>query len=179
MGRVLLIRKWKYKKGRAQGTIAANIITKNEEQNIARCIRSLKGVVEEVVVVDTGSSDGTLEEAKKEGAQIAQIKWKDDFSEPRNKALELSKTDWIISIDADEVLPERGREEIREMARMPEIAGWHMETMNYIKTSRQLNVLVNDGKYKEGRDFPYYVESTKTRMFQRKAGIRWRFPVHE
>lgn len=179
MGRALLIRKWKYKKSMVRGTVAANIITKDEEKNIARCIRSVRDVVDEIIVIDTGSKDGTLVEAINEGAKIGQVKWNDDFSEPRNKAIELSGTDWILSIDADEVLPERGKEEIREMASMPEVAGWHMDTMTYIKTSSQLNVQVNDKRYKEGREFPYYVISTKTRMFQKRGGIKWRFPIHE
>jgi glycosyltransferase involved in cell wall biosynthesis len=177
--RLLMLKAWKYKKSKYQGTIAANIIAKNEEKNIGRCIRSVKEVVDQVIVIDTGSNDGTMKEALKEGAQIEQLKWNDDFSAPRNYALDLSKTDWILSIDADEVLPELGKREIRELARLPEIAGWHMDTMNYIKGARQLNVLLNDGMYKEGKEFPYYVESTKTRMFQKIGGVRWRFPVHE
>lgn len=179
MGRALLIRKWKPKKSKIRGTVAANIITKDEERNIVRCIESVRDVVDEIIVVDTGSGDNTLAEAINAGARIGQVKWKDDFSEPRNKAIDLSSTDWILSIDADEVLPERGKEEIREMASIPEIAGWHMDTMTYIRHSKQLNVQVNDGKYKEGKEFPFYVVSTKTRMFQKREGIRWRFPVHE
>jgi len=179
MGRALLIRKWKCKKRSIRGTVAANIITKNEEKNIVRCIRSVQDVVDEIIVVDTGSMDDTMIKAINAGAKIGQLKWNDDFSEPRNKAIDLSSTDWILSIDADEVLPERGKEEIREMASMPKVAGWHIDTMTYIKSAMQLNVQVNNKKYKEGKEFPYYVISTKTRMFQKRGGIRWRFPVHE
>ena len=179
MGRPLMIRKWKYKKSKIRGTVSANIITKDEEKNIVKCIRSVRDVVDEVIVIDTGSKDNTMIEALKEGAVIGQVTWKDDFSDPRNKALELSSTDWILSIDADELLPERGKEEIRELASRPEIAGWHMDTMNYLKTSRQLNVQLNDGKYKEGKAYPYYVVSTKTRMFQKRREIKWMYPIHE
>jgi len=179
MRRALLIRKWKPKKKSIRGTVAANIITLNEEKNIVRCIRSVQDVVDEIIVVDTGSIDDTMIKAINVGAKISQLKWNDDFSEPRNKAIELSSTDWILSIDADEVLPERGKEEILEMASMPQVAGWYIDTMTYIKTSMQLNVQVNNKKYKEGREFAYFVISTKTRMFQKRGGIRWRFPVHE
>ena len=179
MGRALLIRKWKCKKRSIRGTVAANIITKNEQKTIVRCIRSVQDVVDEIIVVDTGSTDDTMIKAINAGARIGQLKWNDDFSEPRNKAIELSGTDWILSIDADEVLPERGKEEIREMASMPQVAGWYIDTMTYLKSSMQLNVQVNNKKYKEGSEFPYYVISTKTRMFQKREGIRWRFPVHE
>lgn len=179
MGRALLIRKWKPKRKSIRGTIAANIITKDEEKNIVRCIRSVQDVVDEIIVVDTGSKDDTMIKAINAGAKISQLKWNDDFSEPRNKAIELSSTDWILSIDADEVLPERGKEEISEMAAMPQVAGWHIDTMTYIRSSAQLNVQVNNKIYKEGRDFPYFVISTKTRMFQKRGGIKWRFPIHE
>jgi len=179
MGRALLIRKWKAKKRSIRGTVSANIITKNEEKTIVRCIRSVQDVVDEIIVVDTGSTDDTMIKAINAGAKIGQLKWNDDFSEPRNRAIELSGADWILSIDADEVLPERGKEEIGEMASMPEVAGWHIDTMTYLKSSMQLNVQLNNKKYKEGSEFPYYVISTKTRMFQKREGIRWRFPVHE
>jgi len=179
MGRALLIRKWKCKKRSIRGTVAANIIAKNEEKNIVRCIRSVQDVVDEIIVIDTGSIDDTMIKAINAGAKIGQLKWNDDFSEPRNKAIELSSTDWILSIDADEVLPERGKEEIREMASMPQVAGWHIDTMTYLTSPMQLNVRVNDKKYKEGKEFPYFVISTKTRMFQKREGIKWRFPVHE
>lgn len=179
MRRGLSIRKWKAKKENIRGTVAANIITKNEAKNIVRCIRSVQDVVDEIIVVDTGSVDDTMIKAINAGARIGQLKWNDDFSEPRNKAIELSRTDWILSIDADEVLPEKGKEEIREMASMPQVAGWHIDTMTYIKSAMQLNVQVNNKIYQEGSEFPYYVISTKTRMFQRGEGIRWRFPVHE
>jgi len=154
MGRALLIKKWKPKKKSIRGTVAANIITKNEEKNIVRCIRSVQDVVDEIIVVDTGSIDDTMIKAINAGAKISQLKWNDDFSEPRNKAIELSSTDWILSIDGDEVLPERGKEEILEMASMPQVAGWHIDTMTYIKSSMQLNVHVNKKKYKERREFP-------------------------
>lgn len=179
MGRALLIRKWKPKRKSIRGTVAANIITKNEQKNITRCINSVRDVVDEIIVVDTGSNDDTLIKAINAGARISQVKWNDDFSEPRNKAIELSSTDWILSIDADEVLPERGKEEIHEMASMPQVAGWHIDTMTYLKSSMQLNVQVNNKIYKEGREFPYFVISTKTRMFQKRGGIKWRFPIHE
>jgi glycosyltransferase involved in cell wall biosynthesis len=179
MGRNFLVRNWKCKKSSVRGTVAANIITKNEEKNIVRCIRSVQDVVDEIIVVDTGSIDDTMIKAINAGARIGQMKWDDDFSGPRNKAIEMSKTDWILSIDADEVLPERGKEEIREMASMPKVAGWHIDTMTYLKSPMQLDVRVNDNKYKEGKEFPYFVISTKTRMFQKSGGIKWRFPVHE
>ncbi|OAA83176.1 glycosyltransferase [Clostridium ljungdahlii] len=82
--------------------ITACLITKNEEKNIKRCIDSFKEVVDQIIVVDTGSTDNTISIAKEYGAEIYNYVWKDDFSQPRNLALSRAKGDWIIFLDADE-----------------------------------------------------------------------------
>ncbi|MDE3076948.1 MAG: glycosyltransferase family 2 protein, partial [Chloroflexota bacterium] len=87
-------------------TISACLIVKNEEANLGRCLRSLKGKVDEVIVVDTGSTDGTVEIARQGGARVAYFPWCDDFSAARNESLKLAASDFIIWIDADEELIE-------------------------------------------------------------------------
>lgn len=173
------MKKWRYKKSLVRGSLAVNIITKNEEAVIKRAIESIADLADEVIVVDTGSTDNTLVEAINAGAKVSQEKWEDDFSKPRNKAIELSTTEWILSLDADEVVPKRGKEELSQMMARPEVAGWRLETWNYGFAINLLNVQVNKGIYEEGKDYPFYVGSTKTRMFQRRKDIRWRFPIHE
>ncbi|MBA7496976.1 hypothetical protein ES702_07585 [subsurface metagenome] len=173
------MKKWKYKKSIIRGSLTVNIISKNEEEVIKRAIESIADLADEVIVVDTGSTDNTLVEAINAGARVSQVKWEDDFSKPRNKAIELSKTEWILSLDADEVIPQRGKEELSQMMAKPEIAGWRLETLNYGFQKNMLNIQVNNGVYEEGKEYPFYVGSTKTRMFQRRNDIRWRFPIHE
>ncbi|WP_406542223.1 glycosyltransferase family 2 protein [Clostridium ljungdahlii] len=82
--------------------ITACLITKNEEKNIKKCIESFKEVVDQIIVVDTGSIDNTISIAKEYGAEIYNYVWNDDFSQPRNLALSRAKGDWIIFLDADE-----------------------------------------------------------------------------
>ncbi|MFS0555828.1 glycosyltransferase [Brevibacillus sp. 179-C9.3 HS] len=82
--------------------IAACIITKNEEKNLPVCLDSVKSIVSEMIVVDTGSEDGTVEVAKKYGAKVFFYDWVDDFAAARNFAIEQTKADWIIFLDADE-----------------------------------------------------------------------------
>lgn len=79
-----------------------SMIVKNEEKNIEACIESVRKVVDEIVVVDTGSTDRTKEIAKKYGAKIFDFEWKDDFALARNEALKHSSGRWIIYLDADE-----------------------------------------------------------------------------
>lgn len=82
--------------------ITGCLIVKNEENNIERCIKSFKKVVNQIVVVDTGSDDETINIAKGLGAEVYDYKWDDDFSNPRNYAIDKAKGEWIIFLDADE-----------------------------------------------------------------------------
>lgn len=82
--------------------ISACYIVKNEEQNIARSVKSIAGNYDELIVVDTGSSDKTVEVSKSLGAKCFAIEWKNDFASARNYAISKAVGDWIIFLDADE-----------------------------------------------------------------------------
>lgn len=88
----------------ANNTLSLCIIAKNEANNIARCIGSCEHVVDEVIVVDTGSTDYTAKIAKGLGAKVIDFPWQNDFALARNKALEHATMDWIIYLDCDEML---------------------------------------------------------------------------
>ena len=173
------MRKFINRRVRYGGSLAVNIIALNEEENIGRAIRSIKELADQIIVIDTGSKDGTMGKAIIEGATVKQMTWSDDFSAPRNEALKMSNTDWILSLDADEVIPRKGKANLTEMLKFPEIAAWRMETWTYHRESRMLDILVNMNEYEEGKDFKYYIKSIKTRLFQKRKGVRWEFPIHE
>lgn len=80
------------------------MIVKNEEKHLERCLTSVKDVVDEIVIVDTGSDDKTLEIADSFNANIYHFKWNNDFSTARNFALSKCQSDWILYLDADEEL---------------------------------------------------------------------------
>ena len=80
------------------------ILTKNEEANIAEVIKNSKLVTEYVLIVDSGSTDKTVELAKANGAEVVYRAWDNDFSAQRNFALEHVHTDWVLYLDADERL---------------------------------------------------------------------------
>jgi len=82
--------------------LSACTIAKNEEENIAKSIESYKKYVDEIIVVDTGSTDNTREVAEKAGAKVLSFEWKNDFSAAKNFALDNATGDWIIFLDADE-----------------------------------------------------------------------------
>ena len=93
--------------------LSVSMIVKNEEGCLAQCLESVKDA-DEIVIVDTGSEDKTIEIARKYTARIYDdYKWNDDFAEARNHALAKATGDWILTIDADEVLEEGGIGRIR------------------------------------------------------------------
>jgi len=95
-------------------TVAAAIIAKDEERCIARCLRSLEGAVDEIVLLDTGSSDRTVDIASQfERVSIYRTTWKDSFAAARNEAMKYIRSDWVLWIDADEWLHPEDREQVR------------------------------------------------------------------
>jgi len=94
--------------------VSACMIVKNEERNLERCLKSIKSFVDEIIVVDTGSTDRTKEIAAAFGARIFDHPWENDFSKHRNQSIGYATGDWIYIIDADEelILP-KGPENMR------------------------------------------------------------------
>src|ERR1700678_4705915 len=82
--------------------ISACLIVKGEEKALPECLESIRGFVDEIVVYDTGSTDATVELAKRAGAKVTEGYWDDDFSRARNASLEQCRGKWILWIDADE-----------------------------------------------------------------------------
>lgn len=82
----------------------AVMIVKNEEKNIGRCLESLQGLVDEIFIEDTGSTDKTIEIAESYGAWVHRNTWKNDFAYHRNSVIEKATGDWLLSIDADETV---------------------------------------------------------------------------
>jgi tetratricopeptide (TPR) repeat protein len=88
--------------------LALVVIARNESRCIARCLRSARRFVDQMIVLDTGSTDDTVEIARKLGARVHHFAWVDDFSAARNAALEYSSARWNLILDADEWIGEPG-----------------------------------------------------------------------
>lgn len=111
--------------------LSACLIVKNEEKNLARCLESLKGVVDEIVVVDTGSTDNTIPIAESFGAKIGHFEWTKDFAAARNHSLSLATGDWAFWIDADEELTSESVQAIQRGIVRPHFGGFAIEIVNF------------------------------------------------
>ena len=99
--------------------ISLCMIVKNEERFLEGCLRSAAPIVDEVCIVDTGSTDATLEIAARFGAQVVHRPWRDDFAWARNEALALATKRWILVLDADEELDAQSREVLQSLRNVP------------------------------------------------------------
>lgn len=95
-------------------TLSLCMIVKNEERFLSGCLQSVQGLVHDVVVVDTGSTDRTPEIARSFGAAVYHHPWENDFSRHRNQSIQYAKGDWILWLDADEAIEPGAGEKIRD-----------------------------------------------------------------
>ena len=92
---------------RTKVLLSACMIVKDEIDNLERCLASLAGIADEVVIYDTGSTDGSVELARSLGAVVIEGYWDDDFSRARNASRQHCRGDWLLHIDADEEIDDR------------------------------------------------------------------------
>ena len=111
--------------------IAGVILTLNEVQHIAACIRSLQPFLDHIVVLDSGSSDGTRELARQCGASVLLHPFR-DYAHQRQMALDLIQCEWILFVDADERIPRALGQEIREVCTDATLNGAWIPRVNYI-----------------------------------------------
>lgn len=120
-------------------TVSLCMIVKNESELLSLCLESVQGIVDEIIVVDTGSTDNTKEIALTHGAKVFDFPWVHDFSAARNYAMEQATSDWILQLDADEHLTENSRslllptvEHVMNYAINIQIKNLNEVTQNYV-----------------------------------------------
>ncbi len=143
-------------------TIALVMIVRNEEKNLPTCLKSARNAVDEIVIVDTGSTDRTAEIARCYTDQIYHYPWQGDFSAARNYALDRAKSRWILSLDADEEL---------------DTSGGDLRTLVSSSCGREAFFLPLHARGPEsGDDFSRFFV---LRLFRNKAEYRFQGRVHE
>lgn len=126
--------------------LSVAMIVRNEERFLEDCLKSLIGVADEIVVVDTGSTDRTKEIAERYGARVFDFPWRDDFSAARNESVERCHGEWILYIDADERLGPVDKDAVRADLSRP---GFNAFTVRYrpiswFTTFREYRIFRND-----------------------------------
>lgn len=146
-------------------TISLCMIVKNEEKILDRCLRTVADLVDEIIIVDTGSTDATKEIASGYTDKLYDFQWIDDFSAARNFAFSKATKEYIYSADADEVLNEENRERFRILKEnlFPEIEIVQMKYGNQLHFGTVYN----------------FDEEYRPKLFKRQREFVWEAPIHE
>lgn len=120
-------------------TVSLCMIVKNEEETILSCLNSVKYLVDDMIVVDTGSNDQTIALARAEGARVFQFSWAGDFARARNFSLKQAASDWILVLDADEVLEPVNVEEFNRLLDAHNVEGYFLHLKNYLGTGQEVS----------------------------------------
>jgi len=164
-----------------RASLSLCMIVKNEEQYLAHCLHSVASVVDEIIIVDTGSTDRTKAIALAFGAQCYDFPWTDDFAEARNVSLAKAKGDWIFVLDADEMVSPLDIPTLKNILKKknaPRIA-YRLITRNYIEQFGVEGWSPNEDRYERESAGNGWLPSTKVRLFPNDPSIRFENPVHE
>jgi hypothetical protein len=143
-------------------SLSVCLLTRNEEENIGRAIRSVSGIANEVLVADTGSTDRTAQVALALGARVGRFAWGDDFAAARNFALDQARGEWVLWLNPDEELAPEAQAAVAEALARP-------DALAYILRVREL---LTDGRpAKEA-------ETHQPRLFRRDSGARYAGRLH-
>ena len=138
--------------------LSLSMIVRNEAERLERCLASVAGFVDEMVLLDTGSSDATVAIAERCGAVVHHFPWPGDFAPARNEALRHVRGEWVLVLDADEQLLGEARQPLNQLMAQPDL------------------LVVNLLRFERGaRQSPY---SEVSRLFRRHPAIRWSRPYH-
>jgi tetratricopeptide (TPR) repeat protein len=141
-------------------TVSLCMIVKDEEANLAACLRPIGGLFDEIVIVDTGSADRTREIARDFGARLFDFPWCDDFSAARNESLRQARSEWFFWMDADDRLDESNVQRLGLL--FEELTG---------PVAYQMTVVSDEARQ--------YDPIPQLRLFKIAPGVRWEHRVHE
>lgn len=145
-------------------SISLCMIVKNEEDNLEACLESAKGIADEINVVDTGSTDKTVEIAKRYTDRIFHFEWVNDFSKARNFSFSKATKDFIFWLDADDTISSDNREKILKLK----------ETLD--SSVDYVSMLYHYRHFDNGEPAEIF---RRERLLKRSQGFKWKYPIHE
>ena len=145
-------------------TISLCMIVKNEEFNLGNCLATAHDLMDEIIIVDTGSTDKTIEIASKYTDKIYHFEWINDFSAARNFSFSKATKEYIMWLDADDIINEENRQKILSLK----------ETLD-----KDIDVVIMDYHYSFDDDGNPVVVQPRERLLKRIKGFKWKNVVHE
>lgn len=157
------------------------MIVKDESARLGECLDSVHAIVDEIVVGDTGSTDDTAAIAQHYGARVLEVPWRDDFADARNRVLAAATGDWLLHLDADEVVDPNGARRIRELVDADGDGADAIEVTlaNYCDDPRAWRWVPAPRDDPYARGHAGYIEVGLLRLFRNGRGFQYREPVHE
>ena len=148
--------------------ISLCMIVKNEERFLENCLKSVQGLVDEIVIVDTGSTDSTVSIAHRYGAKVVDHIWKEDFSDARNISLKHATGDWVLWLDADEEIAPGAADRFRAaVLSAPPVVGAYMVKIR--------NWLTRPERFEQGEMAVHHA----CRLFRLTSGVYFEGRIHE
>jgi GT2 family glycosyltransferase len=163
-----------------RGTVSLCMIVKNEGRYLAQCLKSVRDTVDEMIIVDTGSTDKTKDIAEIFGAKVFDFPWTGDFSAARNQSLAHATGEWVFIMDADEVISPRDHGEIRALARRKSKGpvAYSFSQRHYLNNPSIIGWRANEGEYPEETGAGW-VTSSQVRLAPRRKDVFYANVVHE
>ncbi len=157
------------------------MIVKNEGHCLAQCLDSVASIADELIVGDTGSTDDTPRIAERFGAHVFDVPWDNDFAAARNRTITAATGDWLLHMDADEILDPDGAARVRNVVDRDGDGADAVEVAlaNYCNAPRawRWTPVSPDARYARG--FAGCIKTTLLRLFRHHQGYEYREPVHE
>ncbi len=161
-------------------SISLCMIVKNEEEWLQRCLDSVKGLVDEIIIVDTGSTDNTKEIAKKSEANVFDYQWNNNFADARNFSVRKATGSWILWLDADEIIAKKDHSILKKLVAEEQFPIIVLEQRHYTNDSKNPLFKKIDERYEaEARGFLGYYPTLITRLFKNNIGLQFEGAVHE
>ncbi|MBT4539404.1 glycosyltransferase [Candidatus Woesearchaeota archaeon] len=155
------------------------MIVKDEEMFLEQCLNSVKGLVDEIIIVDTGSTDNTKEIASKFTKKIYDFEWCDDFSAARNESLKHAIGDWILVLDADETISKKDHQKINDAINSGAVA-FQLIHRHYTNDSMVDGWISSiSDSYKESNDALGFYSRPIVRLFKNDPHVLFEGCVHE
>ncbi len=155
MNNKIPIKDMNQKSGMNNPTLSLCMIVKDEEESLPTCLESVKNYVDEIIIVDTGSTDSTVEIAESFNAKVYHHPWENSFSKARNYSLKYATCDWILIMDADEEIEVKDAYKLRETIRDDDVNLIYMPAFSKEKGGTNSSVYLIERVFKNNLDFYY------------------------